>query len=75
MFISWDVLQGRNEEAMALYKQLSRHSAPGVAKKAKQMLFGFTSMDYLKTHTISYAPQSILQIGVVIQIILPKFQD
>lgn len=29
----------------------------GVAKKAKQMLFGFTSMDYLKTHTISYSVQ------------------
>lgn len=42
---------------MALYKQVSRHSAPGVAKKAKQMLFGFTSMDYLKTHSISYSVQ------------------
>lgn len=42
---------------MSLYKQLQRHSAPGVAKKAKQMLFGFTSMNYLKTHTISYSVQ------------------
>ncbi|BDA43302.1 hypothetical protein COCOBI_04-3140 [Coccomyxa sp. Obi] len=47
----------RADEAMSLYKQLQRHSAPGVAKKAKQMLFGFTSMDYLKTHTISYSVQ------------------
>lgn len=51
------LVQGRTEEAMSLYKQISRHSAPGVAKKAKQMLFGFTSMDYLKTHTISYSVQ------------------
>ena len=41
---------------MALYKSLSRHSAPGVAKRAKQMLFGFDSMNYLKTHTMSCAP-------------------
>ena len=41
---------------MALYRSLSRHSAPGVAKRAKQMLFGFDSMNYLKTHTISCAP-------------------
>lgn len=44
---------GRNEEAMALYKMISRHSAPGVAKKAKQMLFGFSAGAYLKAHTIS----------------------
>ena len=40
---------------MALYKLVSRHSAPGVAKKAKQMLFGFSAGAYLKAHTISCA--------------------
>lgn len=29
-----------------------------MAKQAKQMMFGITSMDYLKTHTISYRVRS-----------------
>ena len=48
------LLQGRNEEAMALYKLISRHSAPHVAKSAKRLLFGFTAGDYLKAHTMTY---------------------
>ncbi|CAL5221509.1 g3713 [Coccomyxa viridis] len=48
---------GRNEEAMPLYKLISRHSAPHVARSAKRLLFGFTAGDYLKAHTITYAVQ------------------
>ena len=47
------LLQGRNEEAMALYKLISRHSTPHVAKSAKGLLFGFTAGDYLKAHTMT----------------------
>ena len=47
-------MQGRNEEAMPLYKLISKHSAPHVAKSAKRLLFGFTAGDYLKAHTITY---------------------
>ena len=46
-------MQGRNEEAMPLYKLVARHSAPHVAKSAKRLLFGFTAGDYLKAHTIT----------------------
>lgn len=48
------MMQGRNEEAMPLYKLISRHSAPHVARSAKRLLFGFTAGDYLKAHTITY---------------------
>ena len=50
------LVQGRNSEAMSLYKLISRHSAPHVAKSAKRLLFGFTAGDYLKTHSITYIP-------------------
>lgn len=46
-------VQGRNKEAMSLYKLISRHSSPHVAKSAKRLLFGFTAGDYLKAHTIT----------------------
>ena len=49
------VWQGRNDDAYALYVTLERHPNGLVAKRAKQMLFGFRSMDYLKTHTMSYS--------------------
>mmetsp|Transcript_9630 Transcript_9630/g.27560 ORF Transcript_9630/g.27560 Transcript_9630/m.27560 type:complete len:490 (+) Transcript_9630:325-1794(+) len=44
----------RTKEAQALYKQITNHPEAAVAKQAKQMMFGINSMDYLKTHTISY---------------------
>ncbi len=50
------LVQGRNSEAMSLYKLISRHSAPHVAKSAKRLLFGFTAGDYLKTQSITYIP-------------------
>eukprot|EP00191_Tetraselmis_sp_GSL018_P008663 CAMPEP_0177600210 /NCGR_PEP_ID=MMETSP0419_2-20121207/13479_1 /TAXON_ID=582737 /ORGANISM="Tetraselmis sp., Strain GSL018" /LENGTH=433 /DNA_ID=CAMNT_0019093143 /DNA_START=329 /DNA_END=1630 /DNA_ORIENTATION=- len=42
------------DEARALYKQISNHPEAEVAKRAKQMMFGIQSMDFLKTHTMSY---------------------
>ena len=55
-FMALVPLQGRNSEAMSLYKLISRHSAPHVAKSAKRLLFGFTAGDYLKTQSITYIP-------------------
>ena len=52
-------VQGRNEEAMPLYKLISRHSAPHVARSAKRLLFGFTAGDYLKAHTITYVSSCV----------------
>ncbi|KAK9867865.1 hypothetical protein WJX84_002684 [Apatococcus fuscideae] len=46
---------GRGKEAHGIYGTLSRHPTGYVAKRANQMAFGFRSMDYLKTHTISYS--------------------
>lgn len=37
----WLVAQGCSAEAKALYQSVERHPAPGIAKKARQMLFGF----------------------------------
>ncbi len=54
------LMQGRNEEAMPLYKLISRHSAPHVARSAKRLLFGFTARDYLKAHTITYVTPSVM---------------
>eukprot|EP00887_Chlorella_sp_A99_P004211 scaffold15.g4211.t1 len=49
---------GRNEDAYAIYKQLKSHSAPGVAKQANRMLFGFKAAQTLKVESITYAPTS-----------------
>mmetsp|Transcript_193 Transcript_193/g.494 ORF Transcript_193/g.494 Transcript_193/m.494 type:complete len:521 (+) Transcript_193:215-1777(+) len=48
----------RTDEAKELYQQIRNHPEGAVAKQAKQMMFGITSMDYLKTHTISYRVRS-----------------
>ena len=45
---------GRTEEAGQLYKLIRNHPQVDVAKRAKQMMFGIESMDFLKTHSISY---------------------
>ncbi|KAL4448507.1 hypothetical protein ABPG75_005726 [Micractinium tetrahymenae] len=47
---------GRNSEAYEIYKRIENHPAPGVAKKAKRMLFGWKAADQLKTQTLSYTP-------------------
>lgn len=39
---------GRNEEAYSIYKRLRGHSAPGVAKNSKRMMFGFQAAKELK---------------------------
>ncbi|KAI3426213.1 hypothetical protein D9Q98_008589 [Chlorella vulgaris] len=49
---------GRNQEAYELYKSIESHSAPGVAKKAKRMLFGWKAAETLKTGSISYQPST-----------------
>ena len=58
--LKWLLMQGRNEEAMPLYKLISRHSAPHVARSAKRLLFGFTAGDYLKAHTITCVSPSVM---------------
>ena len=39
---------GRNDEAYPIYKSLRGHSAPGVAKNSKRMMFGFQAAKDLK---------------------------
>jgi len=39
---------GRNDEAYSIYKSLRGHSAPGVAKNSKRMMFGFQAAKDLK---------------------------
>ncbi|KAK9819400.1 hypothetical protein WJX81_005544 [Elliptochloris bilobata] len=46
---------GRSAEAKALYQSVERHPAPGIAKKARHMLFGYKAMDHLKAHNMSYS--------------------
>lgn len=46
---------GQNKEAEKMYKQVRNHNNPVVAKRAKQMLFGFEAMGFLKTEKLSYA--------------------
>ena len=41
---------GRNAEAFEIYAKVERHPAPGVAKKAKRMLFGFRAAEVLKVN-------------------------
>lgn len=45
---------GRHREAEALYKSLQAHPSGSVAKKAKNMLFGFEAMAFMKADTMSY---------------------
>eukprot|EP01025_Chloroclados_australasicus_P036251 TRINITY_DN3691_c0_g1_i1.p1 TRINITY_DN3691_c0_g1~~TRINITY_DN3691_c0_g1_i1.p1 ORF type:complete len:450 (-),score=35.71 TRINITY_DN3691_c0_g1_i1:266-1486(-) len=45
---------GRNDEAYPLYKRLAKHPSSFVAKKSKQLLFGFDAMENLKVYTMSY---------------------
>lgn len=46
---------GRNKEAYVLYRAVERSNAPGVAKTAKRMLYGWEASTFLKTDTVSYA--------------------
>eukprot|EP01023_Acetabularia_acetabulum_P021889 TRINITY_DN2162_c0_g1_i2.p1 TRINITY_DN2162_c0_g1~~TRINITY_DN2162_c0_g1_i2.p1 ORF type:complete len:385 (+),score=62.90 TRINITY_DN2162_c0_g1_i2:47-1201(+) len=48
---------GRNEEALPLYKKLAKHPTSFVAKKSKQLLFGFDAMNSLKAYSMSYSIQ------------------
>jgi len=47
---------GRNKEAYAIYVRIERHNAPGVAKAAKRMIFGFKAAEELKVTDLRYAP-------------------
>ncbi|PRW45125.1 hypothetical protein C2E21_6403 [Chlorella sorokiniana] len=49
---------GRNQEAYEIYTKIETHPAPGVAKKAKRMLFGWKAAENLKTNRLSYQPTS-----------------
>eukprot|EP01024_Parvocaulis_polyphysoides_P010442 TRINITY_DN13560_c0_g1_i11.p3 TRINITY_DN13560_c0_g1~~TRINITY_DN13560_c0_g1_i11.p3 ORF type:complete len:157 (+),score=27.02 TRINITY_DN13560_c0_g1_i11:934-1404(+) len=48
---------GRNEEALPLYRKLAKHPTSFVAKKSKQLLFGFDAMENLKAYSMSYSIQ------------------
>lgn len=52
---------GRNDEAYPIYKSLRGHSAPGVAKNSKRMLFGFQAAKELKVDTMRYNAGSVDQ--------------
>jgi tetratricopeptide (TPR) repeat protein len=52
---------GRNEEAYSIYTSLRGHSAPGVAKNSKRMLFGFQAAKDLKVDTMRYNAGSVDQ--------------
>jgi len=52
---------GRNDDAYPIYKSLSGHSAPGVAKNSKRMLFGFQAAKDLKVDKMSYTAGSVDQ--------------
>lgn len=52
---------GRNDEAYPIYKSLRGHSAPGVAKNSKRMLFGFKAAKELKVDTMRYNAGSVDQ--------------
>ena len=49
---------GRNEEAYAIYALLQGHSAPGVAKTVKRMMFGFKAAKELKVDTMRFGATS-----------------
>ncbi|GLI63575.1 hypothetical protein VaNZ11_006577, partial [Volvox africanus] len=46
---------GQNEAAQKLYKSIATHGVAQVSKKAKQMLFGFEAMTFMKADQFSYA--------------------
>ena len=46
---------GQSKEAEKLYRRIQGHPVSEVARKAKQMLFGFQAQAFLKADTISYA--------------------
>lgn len=45
---------GSSKDAEKIYRQIKGHPLSAVSKKAKQMLFGFEAMDFLKAHQFSY---------------------
>lgn len=49
---------GRNSDAYTIYKSLEGHTAPGVAKASKRMLFGFKAAENLKVNTMTYGTPS-----------------
>eukprot|EP01024_Parvocaulis_polyphysoides_P055143 TRINITY_DN561_c0_g1_i1.p2 TRINITY_DN561_c0_g1~~TRINITY_DN561_c0_g1_i1.p2 ORF type:complete len:157 (-),score=21.05 TRINITY_DN561_c0_g1_i1:227-697(-) len=48
---------GRNQEAFPMYKRLAKHPTTFVAKRSKQLLFGFDAMENLKVYSMSYSIQ------------------
>ncbi|KAG2493228.1 hypothetical protein HYH03_008644 [Edaphochlamys debaryana] len=46
---------GRSEEAQKLYKTIAGHAVAQVSRKAKQMLFSFEAMEFMKADQFSYA--------------------
>ncbi|GIL82116.1 hypothetical protein Vretimale_7120 [Volvox reticuliferus] len=46
---------GKNEAAQKLYKSIANHGVAQISKKAKQMLFGFEAMTFMKADQFSYA--------------------
>eukprot|EP00198_Chlamydomonas_reinhardtii_P009820 XP_001699157.1 predicted protein [Chlamydomonas reinhardtii] len=46
---------GNHEAAQKLYKSIATHGVAQVSKKAKQMLFSFEAMDFMKADKFSYA--------------------
>ena len=49
---------GRNAEAYPVYVSIQSHTAPGVSKAARRMLFGFRAAENLKVDTMTFAPGS-----------------
>ena len=49
---------GNSEEAKKLYKNIRGHAVAAVARKARQLSYGFEAADFLKANTISYATKS-----------------
>ena len=45
---------GRNTDAYSIYTKLEGHTAPGVSKASRRMLFGFKAAENLKVATMSY---------------------
>ena len=49
---------GRNAEAYPIYVSIQSHTAPGVSKAARRLLFGFKASEFLKVETMTFAPGS-----------------
>ncbi|GFR46019.1 hypothetical protein Agub_g7284, partial [Astrephomene gubernaculifera] len=45
---------GQGQEAQRLYRSVAGHSVAQVSKKARQMLFGFEAMTFMKADQFSY---------------------